>query len=118
MYIEQGLKSNYHFAKYIPIPFFVIGLILVNFLFIEFSGIDVDALMKLEIERLGKNLFLLENLVPFAVMLGVLLIWVKYIHQQSITSLTTARKKVSWKRIFFSFGLWSFFLIITTYVTY
>jgi len=118
MYIEQAYKSNYHFAKYVPIPFFFFGLMILNYLVIQLTNIDVDAMMKCEIERTGKNLFLLENLVPFAFFLGALLLWVKFIHQQTLTSLTTSRKKISWKRIFFSFGIWSLFLMGTTYVTY
>jgi membrane protease YdiL (CAAX protease family) len=118
MFIEQAYKSNYHFAKYVPIPFFFFGLMLLNYLVIQLTNIDVDSIMKLEIERIGKNFFLLENLVPFASFLGALLLWVKFIHQQTLTSLTTSRKKISWNRIFFSFGIWSLFLIVTTYVTY
>jgi hypothetical protein len=118
MFIEQAYKSNYHFAKYVPIPFFFFGLMLLNYLVIQLTNIDVDSIMKLEIERIGKNFFLLENLVPFAFFLGALLLWVKFIHQQTLTSLTTSRKKISWNRIFFSFGIWSLFLIVTTYVTY
>jgi membrane protease YdiL (CAAX protease family) len=118
MFIEQGYKSNFHIAKYIPFPFFFLGLMLLNFLVIQFTNIDVETVMKTEIERIGKNMFLLENLAPFVFFLGLLFLWVKYIHQQTITSLTTARKKINWSKIFFSFGLWSIFLIITTGITY
>ena len=43
---------------------------------------------------------------------------VKFIHQQSIRTLTTSRDKVDWKRIFFSFSLWSLITIGTTLVAY
>ena len=118
MFIEQAHKSNYHFAKYIPIPFFFFSLMLLNYLLIEFSAIDVNEIMKTEVENKGKNRFLLENLLLFVFMLGALFLWVKFIHQQTITSLTTSRKKVDWKRLFFSFGIWSLFLIGATYITF
>jgi hypothetical protein len=47
-----------------------------------------------------------------------LLFWVKFIHRQSITSLTTARKKVDWRRVFFSFGLWASISVLLTLVAY
>lgn len=118
MFIEQGYKSNYHFAKYLPFPFFFFGLMVLNYIVIKISKIDIDSFMKMEIEKIGKNLFLLENLIPFALFLGALLLWVKYIHQQTVTSLTTARSKINWNRLFFSFGLWSLFLIGTTFIAY
>jgi membrane protease YdiL (CAAX protease family) len=42
------------------------------------------------------------------VFLIFLLIWIKFVQGQSLTSLTTSRAKVDWKRVFFSFILWAF----------
>lgn len=50
------------------------------------------------------NLFLM--LLSFAVGLLGLFFVVKYIHQQSIQSLTTSRKKIDWNRVWFAFILW------------
>ena len=50
-------------------------------------------------------------MLPFAIGLAMLFLWVKYVHQQRITTLTTSRKKVDWKRVFFSFGLWTMLTI-------
>jgi uncharacterized protein len=44
--------------------------------------------------------------------------WVKFVHQQSIRSLTTSRPKVDWNRILFSFSLWSIITIVTTLIAY
>jgi len=55
------------------------------------------------------NLFLM--LISFAIGLLGIFIVAKYIHKQSITSLTTARSKIDWSRIWFAFILWG---IITT----
>ncbi|MEL4308513.1 CPBP family intramembrane metalloprotease [Joostella sp. CR20] len=50
------------------------------------------------------NLFLL--MLPFAVCLPLLFMWVTKFHKQSVVALTTARKKIDWKRVLFSFVLW------------
>jgi membrane protease YdiL (CAAX protease family) len=45
------------------------------------------------------------NLAVFIPLLGMLFLLVRYLHQRSLLSLTTSRKKVDWKRILFSFSL-------------
>ena len=91
MYIEQAYKSDYSFWKYLLIPGAFIGLMILNFLAIELLNLDVDAIMQSEIKRKGSSRFLIEMLLPFAVGLIALFFWVKFIHKQSITSLTTSR---------------------------
>lgn len=55
---------------------------------------------------LGQNNFLLLMLISFVIGLIGLFLVVKFIHQQSFKSLTTARTKVDWKRILFAFFFW------------
>jgi len=43
---------------------------------------------------------------------------VKVLHRRSVTSLLTARKKVDWKRVFFSFFLWFFISILMLVISY
>jgi membrane protease YdiL (CAAX protease family) len=43
---------------------------------------------------------------------------VKYLHNQTILSITTSRKKVDWGRISFSFILWALFSILTFLALY
>jgi membrane protease YdiL (CAAX protease family) len=105
-YIQQAYKGDLGFWKYIVIPFLFIGIVILNVVAIEFLDIDQNASIKNEIARKGENLVLFESLITFVVFLGLLLLWVKYIHRQSITSLTTSRKKIDWKRIFFAFFTW------------
>lgn len=50
------------------------------------------------------NLFLM--LLSFAVGLLGLLFVAKYLHKQSITHLTTSRKRIDWKRFWFVFIIW------------
>ncbi|WP_250436807.1 CPBP family intramembrane glutamic endopeptidase [Hanstruepera flava] len=105
-YIQQAYKSEFAFWKYLIIPLGFFALMILNYLVIEFFNIDVDTLIKDEIEKKGENRFLIETLAPLAAGLVLLLLWVKYIHKQSIRSLTTSRKKVDWNRIWFAFFLW------------
>lgn len=118
MYIEQGYKSDYSFWKYLVIPGAFIGLMVLNFLAIELLNLDVDAIMQSEIKRKGSSRFLIEMLLPFAVGLIALFFWVKYIHKQSITSLTTSRTSIDWKRVLFAFTLWGAITSIMIVVDY
>ncbi len=63
---------------------------------------DVNYLMSL----FDPNINLIYILLPFAGGLLFLFLAVKFLHKQSIRSLTTARKKIDWKRIWFSFLFW------------
>ncbi|HFS67525.1 MAG TPA: CPBP family intramembrane metalloprotease, partial [Flavobacteriia bacterium] len=60
---------------------------------------------------IDKNLFLFLMLISFIVGLLSIFFVVKKIHQRKVITLITARKKMDWKRVFFSFSLW--FLIST-----
>ena len=58
-------------------------------------------------QLLGSNLFLFLMLFSFAVgLIGVFLV-ARLLHRQKIVSLTTARKRIDWKRVTFSFVLWA-----------
>ncbi|MFD0988793.1 CPBP family intramembrane glutamic endopeptidase [Mariniflexile jejuense] len=65
-------------------------------------GMDETKMMTL----LEPNLNLFLMLLSFAIGLVGLLVVVKYLHKQSITSLTTSRKKIDWKRFWFIFFVW------------
>ncbi len=106
MYIEQGYKGNIGLWKYwIPILGFV-GLMGVNYVMTVNSDVDVDVLMKNMIDKIGLNVFFVLAIGPLVAGFFVILGWVYLVHGQSITSLTTSRRKVDWKRVLFSFVLW------------
>lgn len=107
MYIEQGYKGQLGLWKYLVIPTGFIGLIIMNYIAVLNTPQSTEQMMQQLIDQIGSNLVLITMLLPLAIALLILWVWVKFIHQQSITSLTTARKKVDWKRILFSFVLWS-----------
>ncbi|WP_396601214.1 lysostaphin resistance A-like protein [Algibacter sp. R77976] len=120
-YIQQAYKGKFQFWKYLLIPGGFLGLMVLNYLAIKLLNLDVDKIIQSEIKSKGENRFLIEMLLPFAVGLSLLFLWVKYIHKQSLVSLTTARKNIDWKRFWFIFILWgiisSSFVLIDYYMS-
>ncbi|WP_320814846.1 CPBP family intramembrane glutamic endopeptidase [Flavobacterium sp.] len=105
MFIEQLKNRKPNLWLYLPFPVLFIGLMIWNY--IESEGIDTNEMIQQYIEIIGVNGTFLALIAPLSIACMVLLFWVKYIQNQSITILTTSRKKIDWKRIFFSFSLWS-----------
>ncbi len=120
MYIEQGYKGNLGAWNFFVIPVLFIMLMVFNYVSTAAltSGTDqsVEEMMGQMIAQMGKNTFLALNLGVFVIGLIGIFIWTKFINLQSITSLTTSRKSIDWKRILFMFGLWSSFSIISVLV--
>ncbi|APQ18547.1 CPBP family intramembrane glutamic endopeptidase [Maribacter hydrothermalis] len=116
MYIEQGYKGDLGLWKYLIIPGCFIGLMVVNYIAILFSPVSVEDSMAQMINALGSNIVLILVLAPLAVGLFVVLGWTKLVHSQTITSLTTSRKKIDWKRVFFAFAIWGLATIVLTFV--
>lgn len=116
MYIEQLQDKKTSLLIYLPIPLCFFAFMIFNY--ISTKDIDTDAVIKNIIETVGVNTAFVLLVGPLSVMCIGLLFWVKYVHQQSLRSLTTSRKKVDWNRIFFSFFLWAAFLIGTILIAY
>ncbi len=114
MYIEQGYKGDIGIWKFWVLPLGFIGLMAFNYISMLYSPISVDVMMADLIDKLGSNLVLVILLAPLAVGLFIVWAWVKLVHPQSITSLTTSRKKVDWKRIMFAFMVWGGITIAVT----
>ncbi|WP_100615441.1 CPBP family intramembrane glutamic endopeptidase [Confluentibacter citreus] len=115
MYIEQAFKVLHEWWRYF------VGLIIVILAVIagqipfavavfmksyetgeSLQGLDNSKVMSL----LEPNLNLLLMLLSFAVGLVALLFVAKFLHNQTVVQLTTARSKIDWKRFWFSFFLW------------
>lgn len=120
MYIEQGYRGQLGLWKYLVIPTGFIGIIIINYIAVLNTPQSTEEIMQVMVDKIGSNLVLITMLLPLAIALFILLVWVKLIHQQSITSLTTSRKKIDWKRILFSFVLWgaitAFFVVLDYYL--
>ncbi len=125
MFIEQGIKKENQFWKYLVgslIVFFVSQLAIIPLIVGVFykkmkdgKGIPTeDDFMK----TLDSNLTLFLMMISFVVGLFSLFYVIKKIHNQTILSVTTTRKKLDWNRVFTSFGIWGIFTAFTTYATY
>jgi membrane protease YdiL (CAAX protease family) len=126
MFIEQGINSENKFWKYI------VGSILI--IIASFLG-QAPLLVALYYDTLVKgkpyptsnddimrffepNLTLFLMLISFVfVMLGIFFV-VRYLHNQTMLSITTARAKIDWKRVLFSFSIWAIFTILSTLAFY
>ncbi|MDP5093375.1 MAG: CPBP family intramembrane metalloprotease, partial [Polaribacter sp.] len=117
-YIQQAYTGKLGMWKYLVVSFFYFGFMALNFLAIYLLDIDIEKLIQDQIAEKGSNQFLIENLVPVAIGLLGLFFWVKYVHNQSIISLTTSRKKVDWKRVFFAFSLWGGVTVLFVFIDY
>jgi len=125
MYIEQAHKGLSDFWRYIIglvvvfIGWQIVGMIpLGGILFYKTFKEGIGLAMVTDIasisKLLGSNLFLFLMLLSFAFGLLATFVTSKFLHQQTITALTTAREKIDWKRILFSFFLWGTVTIIMT----
>jgi uncharacterized protein len=114
MYIEQGYRGDPGLWKFWVLPLGFIAFMVFNYISMLYAPVSVDVMMADLIEKLGSNVVLILLLTPLAAGLFVVWGWVRFVHPQSIRSLTTSRKKVDWKRILFAFGLWGGITILLT----
>jgi membrane protease YdiL (CAAX protease family) len=121
-FIQQGYLGKLGKWKYLVPTIGFFGLMILNYFLVIYMekvmNISVEDIMKTSIEEKGSNWFFFESLIPMAVFLGGLFIWVKYVHQQTIKSLTTSRKKIDWSRVFFSFIVWGIITVAFTLIAY
>ena len=104
-YIQQAYKGRNDFWIFLLVSLIISGIFILNFIMYLFSSKeDLEAAFEM-MNSWPANITLIVNLLPFAVLLIMLFVFVKYFHQRSILSLTTSRSKVDWKRIGFSFLL-------------
>ncbi|UUW08941.1 CPBP family intramembrane metalloprotease [Flavobacterium plurextorum] len=119
MFLEQGVKPENKFWKYLLGSVFVITASFVGQVpftiavfwksFSDKTGFPTDNDAALKIFEPNLTLFLI--MLSFAFALAGVYFVVKYIHHQTMLSVTTSRKKVDWSRVLFSFALWSVFSI-------
>ncbi len=126
MFLEQGIKPQNKFWLYLigsviiiiasfigQIPFSVAVL---YSSFESKKGFPTDNAEVMKIFDPNLTLFLVMISFAFA-FAGVYLV-VKYLHNQTLLSVTTSRKKVDWNRILFSFIIWSIFSSLSFWVVY
>lgn len=121
MYIKQAFKIENDWWLYlVGVVLVFIGILIGQIphtiaLFIKAfkSGANMDSFKDPYelIKLLDSNLNLFLMLLSFAIGLVALFLVVKFMHKQSIVSLTTSRSKIDWNRVWFSFILWGLFSI-------
>ena len=130
MYIEQAYKSLHEGWRYI-IGFLIIFIIgwqfigVIPLMVVAFLKADnITEMLDAGLENFAplfeskSNLYLALMLFTFVGGLIALIPVVKYLHNQKFKSLITSRKKIDWGRVFFAFGVWAAFSIITTIIGY
>ena len=120
-YIQQAYKGDNKVWMFIITTILVAGIFIANLLFFLFfaEGIDIVEEQQKLLEYIpSKNFWLAVNLLPFAFLLGLLFLLVKYLHQRSILSLSTARTKIDWSRVWFSFALITIITLVTFSIGY
>ena len=112
-FIQQAYKGNNEWWRYLITLLIVMSPFILNFLtYLIMPEIFDQIYEEMENFQGNKNVFLLENLAPFLVLLILLFLFVKFLHQRSITSLTTSRPQVDWNRVLYAFVLWFVISII------
>lgn len=126
MFLEQGIKPENKFWKYLLGSVFIITASFIGqipfsiaVLYKSFSSTkpiptDSDSALKM----FEPNLTLFLVMISFAFAFAGIYFVVKYLHNQTILAITTSRKKIDWSRVLFSFALWSVFSVISFLVVY
>lgn len=119
-YIEQLLRKKHkvNLWLYLPFSIFFFGIIILNGVALRYSEVSTNDIIKQNIALFGKNVNFLMTIAPLALLLIFLLLWVVVVQKQSILSLTTARPKIDYKRMGFSFCLWSLVCLVLFGVSY
>lgn len=126
MFIEQGVKIENKFWKYVigsaiiivaslvgQVPF-LLGLLYDT----QLNGKEYPTTNEDVMHYFESNVTLVLILVSFVfTLIGVYFV-VRYLHNQSMLSVTTSRKKLDWSRVFYSFSIWSAFTIVSTLIFY
>ncbi len=116
MFIEQLTTKKINLRLYLFLPLCFLAVIVMNY--ISTKDVDVDELLQVMIQQLGANVAFVLLLAPLSFGCLFLLFWVKYVHHQSLRSLTTSRSKVDWNRVLFSFSVWGLITIGGTLLLY
>ncbi len=114
MFIEQAYKGNNEWWRVLVTTLMSTGIFILNFItFLVLPEETIQSSYDI-MNKMPNIVALLVNLSPFILLLALLFTLVYTIHQRTILSLTTTRKSVDFKRIFFSFGL----IVVLTLATF
>lgn len=121
MFIQQAFSALHEWWRYLlgsilVIAGFFIGQVpLTLAIFLE-AGMSITTMTEKEmLGVLDSNLFFFLLLLSFAIGLMVLLVVIKYLHEQTLKKAVTSRRKMDWGRFFFGFGLIAIFSVVVTF---
>ena len=118
MFIEQAYKGKNDWWRVAITTAFSIGLFVINIIVYLFtSKEDLQKTYDL-LKGFSNNFSLFVNLIPFVFLLIMVFFLVYFLHERSIKSLTTARKKIDFRRILFSFLLIVIISIVSFAIPY
>lgn len=118
MFIEQAYKGKNDWWRVGITTSLAIGLFVINIIVYLFtSKEDLEKTYDM-LKGFSNNFSLFVNLAPFVLLLVMVFFLVYFLHQRSIISLTTARPKIDFKRILFSFSLIVFITIVSFVIPY
>jgi membrane protease YdiL (CAAX protease family) len=118
MFIEQAYKGNNVWWRVLITALLSTGIFILNFvLFFFMSKKEMDETYQ-AMKGIPNNLSLIINLLPFVFLLGLLFFLVFILNERNVLSLTTSRKKIEYKRIFFSFSVIVFLTFIGFVISY
>lgn len=126
MFLEQAIKPTNKFWKYIVGSLLIILAATIGqiplIIAVAVKSFRDDEIFPSSNEEVMKffepNLTLFLILLSFVgAMIGIYLV-VKYLHKQPFLEITTARVKIDWNRVLFSFSVWSSITIASTAILY
>mgnify|MGYP003450773167 FL=1 len=118
MFIEQAYKGTNTWWRVLITTICTAGIFVGNFIaFFMMSTEQIEEVYK-SMSDVPNNVSLIMNLSPFVLLLGLLFLLVRNIHNRSVLSLTTSRNKIDYKRILFSFSLVVFLTIVVFVATF
>ncbi|MBW1655309.1 CPBP family intramembrane glutamic endopeptidase [Flavobacterium quisquiliarum] len=126
MFLEQGIKPENKFWKYLLGSVFIIAASFVGQIPITAAVFYKTAVEKKTFPTTNEGVMKMfeSNTTLFLVMISFIFAFagiyfvVKYIHHQTLLSVTTSRSKVDWKRISFSFFIWTIFSLLSFLFVY
>jgi membrane protease YdiL (CAAX protease family) len=105
MFIEQAFKGKNDWWRFVITTALTCGIFIINFIMYFFlTEEDLKAAHDL-MKGLPNSLSLFLNLMPFVFLMGMLFLLVYFLHERSILSLTTSKKKINFGKLFFSLSL-------------
>lgn len=127
MFIEQGVKPENRFWKYLVGSVLIIMASSIGqipwvaavILKLIADGKSITALDQTDLmSALEPNLNLFLMLFSFVFAILAIFFVIKKLHNQTVLSVTTSRPKIDWGRVFFSFSIWGLFTVVSTAIMY